>query len=189
MENNYGYQEEKQGSVLTGFIGALIGALIGGAIWMAVGIFGYIASIIGFVIAFLASKGYDLMKGRQGTIKMVVLIICVVLAVAGGTLGTYIWSAHEVYQEEIASYSELELKLYDIMPEGEFIQSVMMESDVLTSMAKDCGLGLVFGILGSYGLIAASRNGNKNTAKVQDTIPYVSEESNNADSPSGEGEN
>lgn len=189
MENNYEYSQEKQGNVFTGFIGALIGALIGGAIWMVVGIMGYIASIIGFVIAFLASKGYDLMKGRQGTIKMVVLIVCVVLAVAGGTLGTYIWSAHDVYQEEIASYTELELKLYDIMPEGEFIQSVLTDSEVVTGMAKDCGLGLVFGILGSYGLIAAAKNSNKNTAKVEQTIPYVSEDNSENTASSDEGEN
>lgn len=188
MENNYGYQE-KQGSVLTGFIGALIGALIGGAIWMVVGILGYIASIIGFVIAFLASKGYDLMKGRQGTIKMVILIICVVLAVAAGTFGTYIWSAHDVYQEEIASLTELELKLYDIPSEADFIKDIMSDSEVQTGMLKDCGMGLLFGILGSYGLIAAAKNGKKNTAKVQDTIPYVSEEDNTADTGSAEGDN
>ena len=59
MENNFEYvqeTQEKKGSVITGFIGALLGAAIGAVAWAAVGMMGYIASIIGFVIAFLADN-------------------------------------------------------------------------------------------------------------------------------------
>lgn len=164
MENNYGYVQEvqeKKGSVVTGFIGALLGAAIGAVLWAAVGMMGYIASIIGFAIAFLASKGYDLFKGRQGTIKMVVLIICVVLAVGAGTIGTAVWSIHEVYVEEINALTEIEKQLYDIMPEGEFMLEVLGESELQTQILKDAGMGLLFGILGSYGLIKSAKDGKK----------------------------
>ena len=122
MENNFEYvqeTQEKKGSVITGFIGALLGAAIGAVAWAAVGMMGYIASIIGFVIAFLADKGYDLFKGRQGTVKMVILIICVVLAVAAGTLGTAVWQIHNEYTEQINALTDLDKKMYEIMTEAE----------------------------------------------------------------------
>lgn len=167
MENNFEYvqeTQEKKGSVITGFIGALLGAAIGAVAWAAVGMMGYIASIIGFVIAFLADKGYDLFKGRQGTVKMVILIICVVLAVAAGTLGTAVWQIHNEYTEQINALTDLEKKMYDIMTEGEFMKEILMDSEVQTSLIKDSALGLVFGILGSFGLISAAKNGNKKQA-------------------------
>ena len=167
MENNFEYvqeTQEKKGSVITGFIGALLGAAIGSVAWAAVGMMGYIASIIGFVIAFLADKGYDLFKGRQGTVKMVILIICVVLAVAAGTLGTAVWQIHNEYTEQINALTDLEKKMYDIMTEGEFMKEILMDSEVQTSLIKDSALGLVFGILGSFGLISAAKNGKKKQA-------------------------
>ena len=167
MENNFEYvqeTQEKKGSVITGFIGALLGAAIGAVAWAAVGMMGYIASIIGFVIAFLADKGYDLFKGRQGTVKMVILIICVVLAVAAGTLGTAVWQIHNEYTEQINALTDLEKKMYDIMTEGEFLMEILMDSEVQTSLIKDSALGLVFGILGSFGLISAAKNGKKKQA-------------------------
>jgi hypothetical protein len=167
MENNFEYvqeTQEKKGSVITGFIGALLGAAIGAVAWAAVGMMGYIASIIGFVIAFLADKGYDLFKGRQGTVKMVILIICVVLAVAAGTLGTAVWQIHNEYTEQINALTDLEKKMYEIMTEGEFMKEILMDSEVQTSLIKDSALGLVFGILGSFGLISAAKNGKKKQA-------------------------
>ena len=175
MENNFEYvqeTQEKKGSVITGFIGALLGAAIGAVAWAAVGMMGYIASIIGFVIAFLADKGYDLFKGRQGTVKMVILIICVVLAVAAGTLGTAVWQIHNEYTEQINALTDLEKKMYEIMTEGEFMKEILMDSEVQTSLIKDSALGLVFGILGSFGLISAAKYGKKKQAAAP-----VSEES------------
>ena len=167
MENNFEYVQEtpeKKGSVITGFIGALLGAAIGAVAWAAVGMMGYIASIIGFVIAFLADKGYDLFKGRQGTVKMVILIICVVLAVAAGTLGTAVWQIHNEYTEQINALTDLEKKMYEIMTEGEFMKEILMDSEVQTSLIKDSALGLVFGILGSFGLISAAKTGKTKQA-------------------------
>ncbi len=167
MENNFEYvqeTQEKKGSVITGFIGALLGAAIGAVAWAAVGMMGYIASIIGFVIAFLADKGYDLFKGRQGTIKMIVLIICVVLAVGAGTLGSAIWDIHTVYNEELNALTEIEKKIYDIPTEKEFLIECFSDSEMYVAILKDAGLGLVFGILGSYGLIKAAKDGKKKQA-------------------------
>lgn len=166
MENNYEYTQEKKGSVVTGFIGALLGAAIGAVAWAAVGMMGYIASIVGFVIAFLADKGYDLFKGRQGTVKMIVLIICVVLAVGAGTLGTAVWQIHNEYTEQINALTEIEKQMYEIMPEGEFMKEILMDSEMQSGLIKDSALGLLFGIMGSFGLISAAKNKKKQAAPV-----------------------
>lgn len=173
MENNYAYvqeAEEKKGSVIGGIIGALVGAAIGAVAWTLVGMLGYIASIIGFVIAFLADKGYDLLKGRQGTIKMIVLIVCVVLAVAAGTLGTYVWTIHNEYNEQLSELTELDKKLYVIASEEEFMRDVLSDSEVQGEMIKDSALGLVFGIIGSVGLIAAAKDSKKKSAAPADVV-------------------
>lgn len=159
MENNYTYlqdAQEKKGSIISGFIGALIGAMIGAVVWAAVGMLGYVASIIGFVIAFLADKGYDLLKGRQGTVKAIVLVLCVVLAVGAGTLGTYVWMIHNEYNEQLAELTDFEKKYYEIATEAEFMQELLSDSEVQAGMVKDSGMGLLFGLLGSIGLIKAS---------------------------------
>ena len=171
MENSYAYvqeTEEKKGSIIGGIVGALIGAAIGAVAWTLVGMLGYIASIVGFVIAFLADKGYDLLKGRQGVIKMIVLIVCVVLAVAAGTLGTYVWSIHDAYTEQYNALSDLEKKYGDIMTESEYMQELLSDSEVQGEMVKDSLMGLVFGILGSVGLIAAAKNGKQKSAAPAD---------------------
>ena len=61
MENQESIYEEKQGNLLTGILGALLGALIGTALWVLVGVWGYVASIVAWLTAFLAGKGYDLL--------------------------------------------------------------------------------------------------------------------------------
>ena len=75
-----------KGTYVSGAIGALIGALIGAVVWALVLNAGYVMSIIGLLIAFLADKGYDFLKGRQGKGKVVVLILSVIIGVAAGTV-------------------------------------------------------------------------------------------------------
>lgn len=82
---NEAREQADTGTYASGIIGAAIGALIGAVVWALVLHAGYVASIIGLLIAFLADKGYDLLKGRQGKGKVVTLIIAVVLGVALGT--------------------------------------------------------------------------------------------------------
>lgn len=78
-------EQADNGTYVSGAIGALLGSLIGAVVWALVLSAGYVASIIGLLIAFLADKGYDLLKGRQGKGKIVALVVSVVLGVAVGT--------------------------------------------------------------------------------------------------------
>lgn len=188
MENNYNYAQDVQdnkGNITGGIVGALLGSTIGAVAWTLVGMLGYIASIIGFLIAFLADKGYDLLKGRQGTIKMIVLIICVVLAVGAGTLGTYVWTIHNEYNTQLAELSDLERNTYEIPTEAEFMEELLSDSEVQGETLKDAGLGLVFGIMGSFGMIKAAKSKKETTAPVapQSTAnPYEPQDACNTES-------
>lgn len=183
MENNYSQNNQDQNSNLFGgIIGAIGGSAIGAVVWALVGMLGYISSIVGFLIAFLADKGYDLLKGRQGAIKMVVLIICVVLAVVAGTVGTYVWLLHNTYNEEMAAYPASFKASY---PESEFIMECLADSEVQGGMLKDGALGMLFGIMGSIGLIINAKNNKKKEAPPtqQPTTPNdFSDSSNSTDS-------
>ena len=181
MENNYSQNNQDQNSNLFGgIIGAICGSAIGAVVWALVGMMGYIASIVGFVIAFLADKGYDLLKGRQGVIKMIILIICVVLAVFAGTIGATVWQIHSEYD----ALSDFEKK-YQYPPESEVIRLVLQDEEVKSGIIKDSLLGLVFGIMGSIGLIINAKNNKKKEAPTtqQPTTPNdFSDSSNSTDS-------
>ena len=147
-----------ESNAVTGVFGAVIGALFGAILWMIVGKMGYVASVVGFVIAILASKGYDIMKGRPGKVKTVTLTICVILAVLAGTFGTYVWVVHDVYQEQVS-----EMPIYrQVVSEREFmaqaLPAIIEDPEMRGEYLKDAGVGLFFALLGSGGTLLSSNN-------------------------------
>ena len=138
MEQNYNYYEEqipeKKGSVITGFVGALIGSLLGAAVWAVVAVaMEVITALIALLIGFLAGKGYDLLKGRQGVAKIVCVIIAIVIGVVVGTGATYAWWIHEDYTSQIAELSELQRRF--VMSESEYFMEFLKDSEVLGGVA------------------------------------------------------
>lgn len=151
FDQSYNPFEQKEGSIVLGFVGALLGALIGAVIWAVVGILGYMASIVGVAIGFLSSKGYDLLKGRPGAAKIVSLILCVVIAVAVGTAGMYLWAINGEYDTQFAELSAFEQKF--VMTKGEYVQSYIDDPDFMGEVIKDALVGLFFAALGAAGVI------------------------------------
>ena len=160
MENYNNVYEEPKGSVVMGILGAVIGALIGAAVWALVGMAGYIVSAVGLLTAFLADKGYDLLHGRQGKIKVVVLLVCVILAVLLGNVGTTAIQIHQVYEEEGVSLYIKESAFFQMM-----VPALMEDSDFVGAIVKDSALGLLLAGLGCFGLVSqAGRKKNKPAA-------------------------
>lgn len=153
VNNRKQSQKAGAGKTLLGIIGAAVGALIGAALWTLVGIIGYVASIVGLAIAFLASKGYELLGGKPGTVKLITVIVCVILAVIVGTVGTEIYYLHDYYQEEVAKLEAWE----EAIPEMEFLAGTIPmlweDAEVLGALAKDVLMGLFFAALGCFGLL------------------------------------
>ncbi len=153
---------EKRGNAFLGTIGAFVGAMLGAAAWMLVGMLGYIAGIIGWLIAFLSGKGYDLMGGKNGKFKIAVVIVCVIIAVVAGSCGVYAWQIHEIYTEAAADLKPWE----SLIPESEFfalmIEELMASSEFLAEAGRDLLIGLLFAAWGCVSLM----RGFTNPAKV-----------------------
>ncbi len=80
-------KQDDEGSYGAGFVGAILGAAIGAVAWAVILNMGYVASVVGLLIGFLAEKGYTLLGGKRGKGKVIILTVAVVLGVVLGTLG------------------------------------------------------------------------------------------------------
>lgn len=136
-------QEELTGSYATGITGAILGAVLGAVVWAVVLSFGYVASLIGLLIGFLAEKGYCLFKGREGKAKIAILIIAVILGVLLGTIGGYTLQVLSVMNDEGIAMEYF----------GPVLELVMMDSDVQSEMISNFLMGLVFAGLGVFGML------------------------------------
>lgn len=80
-------KQERTGSYPMGLLGALSGSVIGAIVWAIVLNLGYVASLVGLLIGWLAEKGYNLFRGKQGKAKVAILVIAVIVGVLLGTFG------------------------------------------------------------------------------------------------------
>ena len=151
MENQESIYEEKQGNLLTGILGALLGALIGTALWVLVGVWGYVASIVAWLTAFLAGKGYDLLHGRPGKAKAITIIVMLILSICVGTVGTATVIMVQSYNQQISemnTFEQARIQKYGPTVEA-YVQSMFMEQDIQTEIVKNLALGMLFGALGA----------------------------------------
>ena len=145
-EENDRRTEELKGSYVTGFVGALLGAIIGAIVWAFVLNMGYVASLVGLLIGFLALKGYDLLKGKQGKGKVAILIVVIILGVL---LGTFAAETLAV----ITMINEGEIYL-EIAQAPLLVLAVLIEdSEYASAVLGNAGMGLLFAALGVYSLL------------------------------------
>ncbi len=78
-------QENNTKNHLTGLFGALLGATLGGIVWGLVLLLGRVASAVGFLIGWLAYKGYDLFRGKRSKGKIAILAVSVIFGVIFGS--------------------------------------------------------------------------------------------------------
>ena len=141
-------KENAGGNYVSGLIGALIGGLIGAAIWGFILKQGYVASIFGLVIGFLAEKGYTLLKGKPGKGKVIILIAVVLISVAAGTFfGEYLSIIRELKEYEGFGYTANELFRVMWQSDAEFRSAVF--DDCLSNGL----IGLLFAALGTFGIL------------------------------------
>lgn len=140
-------QEEDTGSYAQGFVGALFGAILGAVVWALVLMWGYMASIVGLLIGWLADKGYKLFKGKQGKGKVAILIVVVILGVLLGTL-----AADAVALAQMISSGELLNITYGEIPSA-ILFMLATESEYLMATLGNIGMGLLFAGLGVYALL------------------------------------
>jgi len=140
-------KEEATGSYGMGVLGAFLGAALGAVVWALVLSLGYVASIVGFVIGWLAEKGYNLLHGKQGKGKIVILILAVIFGVL---LGTFAADAVTVISM-INSGDLAGLTLADVPML--ILATLVMDSEYLTATLANIGMGLLFAGLGVFALL------------------------------------
>lgn len=139
-------KQESQGSYLSGLLGALLGAALGALVWAGLLYAGYLASIVGLLIGFLAIKGYDLLKGRQGKSKLPVILVAIVFGVVLGTFGGYgLQLAGMISSGELPNWTYSEIPV--------LFEYLFADSDFLGAAGQDILMGLFFAALGTYGIL------------------------------------
>ena len=125
----------------------MLGAALGAIVWAIVLSFGYIASLVGLLIGFLAEKGYNLCKGKQGKGKIAILILAVVFGVVLGTLLAESYGLFDLINSGMVSGLEIsdipETILYLLVNDGEYLGIVL----------KNVAMGLFFAALGVFALL------------------------------------
>ena len=145
-------EEEDTGSYLSGALGAIAGAVVGAIVWAVVLLLGYVASVVGLLIGFLAEKGYSLLKGKQGKGKIAILIVAIILGVVLGTL-----AADVIDLARAISSGELYDFTYGEIPS--IIAFLLAEdAEYRTAVLSNCGMGLLFAALGVFGLLRKAKN-------------------------------
>lgn len=134
-------------SYISGAVGAVIGAVIGAVVWAAVLYMGYVASLVGLLIAFLAAKGYELLHGKQGKGKLAILLLCVVLGVVLGTFGAYTYEIVELIRS-----NEVPGLAYSDIPAMWGL--LLDDSDFVIAAFEDIMLGLLYAALGAWGIMS-----------------------------------
>lgn len=146
-EENTRQQEDATGSYASGTIGALLGSLVGSVLWAIVLNMGYVASLVGFVIGWLAEKGYNLFKGKQGKAKVAILIVAVIIGVLVGNFTADAFTlvgminSGELPDVEIADIPSLILLL------------LLEDSEYLSATLGNVAIGLLFAGLGVFALL------------------------------------
>lgn len=140
-------KQQATGSYGLGALGAFLGAALGAVVWALVLMMGYVASIVGLLIGWLADRGYGLLHGKQGKAKIAILILAIIFGVLIGTYGGYVLSVMQAMNE----YPIPGLTYADI-PE---LISIMMEQDpqMRSGVISDVCLGLLFAALGVFAML------------------------------------
>lgn len=139
-------QESSTGSIGSGIIGALLGALVGAVPWTLLLYAGYFAAIAGLLVGWCSKKGYELLHGKNARAKLPIVIVCVVLAVFAGNFAADYFSLFSLINDGLING----LGTGDIIPAIVYMLST--DDEYLRSSISNLILGLVFALLGAYGL-------------------------------------
>lgn len=140
-------KQQATGSYGLGAVGALVGAALGAVVWALVLMMGYVASIVGLLIGWLADKGYGLLHGKQGKAKIAILILAIIFGVLVGTYGGYALTIMQALNAEPVpgvTYADIP-ELLSLMIE--------YEPEVQSGMISDVAMGLLFAALGVFAML------------------------------------
>lgn len=149
---------EDTGSYALGFLGSLAGAVLGAIPWAVALYFGFFASMLGFIIGYLAQKGYDLARGRMGKGKIVIVIITALLGVILGNVFSDVMIIGSLIRSGEfpgATFADLPTLMGLVYSDVEYLKAFFI----------NLALGFVFALLGMVGMIRAMRDSDPTNAR------------------------
>ena len=148
-------EENDTGSYGSGAVGALLGSVAGAIVWALIFLLGRIAAIGGIVIAWLSAKGYDLLHGKQGKGKIVIVLILSLLGVLLGTFGGYYAEiVKEIVSGELAGYTVGQVP-------GLIATLFLLSPEFKAEFIKNLAIGFVIAAVGIFLILKNTHDGLK----------------------------
>ncbi len=154
-------READTGSYLIGTFGAVLGAALGAIVWALVLNLGYVASIVGFLIGWLAEKGYNLFKGKQGKAKVLILVLAVIIGVL---LGCFLADAFTL--AGMINSGELGELTYGDIPYM-ILLLLAEDADYAGAVVSNILTGLLFAGLGVFSLLRKAGKETEGTKYIE----------------------
>lgn len=148
-------REEDTGTYAKGLLGAFLGTLVGAIVWALVLYLGYIASVVGLLIGWLAKKGYELLHGKSGKGKVLIVIL---MGILGVVIGTFASEAFTLVV--MISGGELPGWTYGDIP-ATILYLLETNSEYASAVLGNMAMGLLFALLGMYGVFKELRSETK----------------------------
>lgn len=141
QENSPCEVQDVKSNVFLGTIGAIFGALIGAALWVIIYQSGFIASIAGIAIIFLAYKGYILLSKRK---DIRAAVIATIISVVILTIAHFFCWGLDFYNELKIDYEITFLESLLLVPQTVFDSEIIAEdSSIIVAFFKDLIIGFV----------------------------------------------
>lgn len=140
--------QSKKSNVLLGIIGAFLGAALGGVIWIAIGEFGFIAGLAGFLMMFFAIKGYQMLAGGLDKKGQVISLVIAFLMIFVSNYLLYAIQYCEYFYNTDYSINNM---LASIRELPDFLKL----GEVTGSFLKDLAVGYLLSIWAGYRLIGS----------------------------------
>ena len=138
-----------------GLLGAVLGALIGGVVWVVLYRAGYIAGLAGYISVLCAIKGYEKLAGGIGRSGIIASsLIALVVIVLSNCVGIS-WIIADAVNETNPGRATIGYILRNF---GDMMDYL----DLWGSFIGDLVIGLLLGVLASFGPIRAAIRAEKN---------------------------
>ena len=130
---------------MTGIVGALLGALLGGVLWVLVSQLGYIAGIVGLVVAVCAVKGFELFGGKLNAAG---IIICMVIVVGAIYAANYI--SYSIYLQQALDELGYGFSFGDSI---RLLPDFFSEEEIFGAFLRDLVIGYLLTAVASFSVI------------------------------------
>ena len=156
-------EDNGNGNVIAGIVGAFLFALIGGLLYFIVYQLGIIAGICGLVIFVLANFGYGLFAKTKNKSSAVALVVSIIITVIMIFLAEYICLSYEIFQV----YEDYNITIFDaIRATSDFIT----EPEIAKAVGGDLAFAYVFGLAAVIGNIVNMKKAKKKNAAQANAV-------------------